>query len=514
MEKLVTVEEMIRIEQVADTSGQTYQMMMDAAGESLAEHILAAYSHFDLRRILGLIGSGNNGGDGLVAMTYLLQKGWQARAYLITDRTDDPLSIKFLQSGGEIFRLQEDLNLNTLKSMVSWSQVLLDSLLGTGFRLPLRQPVIKVLHSVWEALGGLEIVPKIIAVDCPSGINCDTGEAAYECLPADITVCMAAVKQGLLKLPAYRLLGNMVVGKIGLPEPFPEWEKIKRFVLDRDFVFKKIPHRKLDAHKGSFGTVMVVAGSRNYSGAALLAGKAAFRSGAGWVIMAVPEFLHPHMVGGFPEATWLPLPAENDGISKAAHEQVGDKLRKATALLVGPGLGLSAGIQYFLHELISTDLPPLVIDADGLKMLRKIDNWWERIPTNSILTPHPGEMSDMTGLSIKEIQQDRINIAEKYARLWGQIIVLKGAFTIVAKPEGETVVLPFASPVLARAGTGDVLGGIIAGLLAQKMNAFDAACAGIWLHAQAGLAAAKTKGSTAGVLAGDLIDELPRLMPY
>jgi NAD(P)H-hydrate epimerase len=156
----------------------------------------------------------------------------------------------------------------------------------------------------------------------------------------------------------------------------------------------------------------------------------------------------------------------------------------------------------------------MVVDADGLKLLAQIKDWDRRLPENSVLTPHPGEMSVLTGLSVDKIQEDRLGSAEKFAKKWGHIVVLKGAFTVIAAPDGRTAVLPVASPALARAGTGDVLAGLIVGLRAQGMGAFEAAVAGAWLHAQAGLAAAEILGSTAGVLAGDLLDEIPDLMPY
>jgi hydroxyethylthiazole kinase-like uncharacterized protein yjeF len=512
MEKYLSVAEMVSVEKAADAAGHTYDKMMACAGASLADEILAAYSHYENKEVLALVGSGNNGGDALVALKKMLQKGWHANAYLISKRENDRLVTDFLQHGGRADYLDDDPGMANLANLVSKTDVLVDGLLGTGIHLPLREPIPEVLKAACQALDACEEKPAVVAVDCPSGVDCDSGEAAEECIPADLTVSMASVKQGLLKLPAFSLLGKLVVGDIGLLEGLSEWEGIDRVVLDIS-VLENLPRRPLNAHKGTFGTALVIAGSRSFSGAALLAGKAAFRSGTGWVEMAVPEAIQLALVGAFGEATWLPLPDDDGVIVEGAAEVIKAQLGKETAALIGPGFGQHQSTKQFLDNLLSADLPPLVIDADGLKLMAQLKEWWTRIPGSSILTPHPGEMSVLCGLSVEEIQADRVAAAEKFSKQWGHVVVLKGAFTVVAEPEGRTAILPVATPALARAGTGDVLAGIILGLRAQGVGAFVAACAGVWLHAQAGLLAAAEVGSTAGVLAGDLIEVLPWLLP-
>jgi hydroxyethylthiazole kinase-like uncharacterized protein yjeF len=371
----------------------------------------------------------------------------------------------------------------------------------------------------------------VVAVDCPSGVDCDTGEVAPECIPAELTVSMAVAKRGLLKFPAYKLLGELRFVGIGLGDgqPYPKtWENITRFIVDQEWVLSVMPARPFDAHKGTFGTLLVVAGSLNFTGAALLAGQSAYRSGTGLVTLAVPQPLHLALAGQFPEATWLLLPEEDGVIAEHAAEVVRNNLERVTAMLVGPGLGLQETTRKFISRLLATSsvparisvgfappvtktmkseaagLPPLVFDADGLKLLARLPDWPGQLPSPAVLTPHPGEMSVLTGLSVKEIQANRVEIAEKFAQTWGHVLVLKGAFTVVASPDGRSAVVPVASPALARAGTGDVLAGLIAGLRAQGMEAFPAAAAGAWIHAQAGLKAAKKLGSTASVLAGDV----------
>ncbi|HLO14869.1 MAG TPA: NAD(P)H-hydrate dehydratase, partial [Anaerolineales bacterium] len=385
-----------------------------------------------------------------------------------------------------------------------------------------------------DVLDGLDESPLIIAVDCPSGMDSDTGEVAEETIPADLTITMAAVKQGMLKLPAFEYVGELKVVDIGLPVDLPSLKDLKTEVADEDSVSALLPERPLDAHKGTFGTALIAAGSVNYTGAAVLAGEAAYRVGAGLVTLAVPAPVHTALAGRFPEATWVLLPQEMGVISRDASEVFAKNLERATALLVGPGFGMEDTTREFIENFLkgkaslkkatsrigfvhqesekkeekNSQLPPIIFDADGLKLLSKIQDWHKLLPASSILTPHPGEMEVLTGLSKEEIQANRQKIASKYAKEWKHVVVLKGAFTVVASPDGRMTVIPMASPALARAGTGDVLAGLIVGLRAQGLEAFDAAVAGAWIHAQAGLYAADDLGTTASVLAGDVLDSV------
>jgi len=511
MAKLVTVAEMRAIEKAADAAGLSYAQMMENAGRSLANSI-GAHSHKLEHKALGLVGPGNNGGDTLVALGALAAEGWEAAAYIVGERDSDMYLKRLRAAGGQIFSASDDGNQEKLKSLMAENAIVLDGLLGTGIRLPLREPFAKVLLVSKEAIEGKDGQVYVVAVDCPSGLDCDSGEVAPETLKANLTVSMAAIKRGMLSLPAYEYVGELEVGDIGLPADLPEWDAIKHNSIDEVMVRAALPPRPMDAHKGTFGTALIVAGSQRFPGAALLASKAAYRSGAGLVTVAVPKTIQAELVGHLPEATWLPLPAEAGSISPAAAKVVKDALERVTAMLLGPGFGQQASTREFLGKLLKGELPPLVVDADGLKLLAKLKDWPKRLPKESILTPHPGEMAILTGLTAEKIQAARIETAEKYAKAWKQIVVLKGAFTIVAAPDGRTGVMPLATPALARAGTGDVLAGIITGLRAQGMPAFEAAYAGVWLHGQAGLRAAARLGGSAGVLAGDLIDELPALI--
>jgi NAD(P)H-hydrate epimerase len=532
--KLVTPSEMKAIETEADEKGLTYAQMMLNAGEKVAEVILERYYDFENQTVLGLVGTGNNGGDVLVALTRLAKEGWKSRAYVAPGRpADDPLMKELENAGGQITLAEKDKNFSTLKSLKSETGVLLDGILGTGFQLPMRPEIGKILKAAGEELGRIVVV----AVDCPSGVDCDTGKAAEETISADLTVCMAAVKTGLLSFPAADYTGELQVVDIGLSEDLVNWKKVNRMVVDDEWVGSVLPYRPMNAHKGTFGSVMVVGGSVNYTGAVMLAGKSAYLGGCGLVRLAIPGSLHTAIAGALPEATWVLLPHNTGVIAEPAADVVLKNLDRITSLLIGPGMGMEETTELFLKRLfenrmkngvkagigfvmvaqesspVSADpLPPLVVDADALKLIVRMKDWWKILPAGSVLTPHPGEFAVMTGLTVEQIADDRLGAAEKFAREWGQIVVLKGANTLVASPDGRTAAIAAASAALARAGSGDVLAGLIAGLLAQKMGAFEAAAAGAWIHASAGLLAAEWIGCDASVLASDIQNAIPEVM--
>ncbi|HVM72152.1 MAG TPA: NAD(P)H-hydrate epimerase, partial [Anaerolineales bacterium] len=339
--KLVTIPQMRSIEQEADGSGLTYEKMMENAGYNLSREVLRlSYAQDDEEdiQVLGLVGPGNNGGDTLVALTRLAEKGWMARAYLVHRKVGgDSLVKKLEEAGGEIYHAEKDDSFQQLQAFIENADVLLDGVLGTGIKLPLKEEFAAVLAAVQGIIAEMEWPPYIIAVDCPSGVDCDSGEAAPQTIPADATVTMAAIKQGLLRLPAYDLIGELQVVEIGRLDDMNSWQSIKNEVADEKMAQSLLPARPSDAHKGTFGTALIAAGSVNYTGAAYLAGKAAYRIGAGLVTLAIPASLHGALAGQFPEATWVLLPHEMGVISGSAADILKKNLERATALLVGPG---------------------------------------------------------------------------------------------------------------------------------------------------------------------------------
>jgi hydroxyethylthiazole kinase-like uncharacterized protein yjeF len=525
--KIVTIDEMKAIEQAADKSGLTYDQMMHNAGKSIATAIQAFLEDVEGLRVVILVGTGNNGGDGLVVGYHLHEAGAQVAVYQVKERaSDDPNLERLREKELLIANAEEDQRNRVLKNLLASADVVIDAILGTGFQLPLKGSAKDLLASSKVELEKRERKPIVVAVDCPSGLDCDSGEIAEESLRADLTVTLAAAKHGLFRFPGAEYVGELVIGDIGISPSQKELSAVNVEVVDQKEIATWLPKRKRDAHKGTFGRVLVVAGSINFPGAAALAGEAAYRVGAGLVTMAVPSAIQSLIVPILPEATWLLLPHEMGVISENALNVINAEVENSEALVIGPGFGMEATTKVFLGKLFGIDLhhergqigfvhpesiqakklsiPPCIIDADGLKLLSQLKDWYSCLPEESILTPHPGEMALMTDVPIPEIQEDRVGAARKWAKTWGHVVVLKGAFTVVASPSGEATIIPVATPALARAGTGDVLAGAIAGFRAQGLAAYPSAILGSYVHGSAGELAAEVLGTTASVLAGDV----------
>ena len=354
---------------------------------------------------------------------------------------------------------------------------------------------------------------RVLALDVPTGIDAETGDADANALDADVTVTFGFPKHGHFRFPAAAHVGSLVVADIGVPDALAD--DVTEEVVTAGWARAHLPQRPLDAHKGSFGRVLALAGSRSYVGAAYLACMGAARSGAGYVTLAVTPVVQALVSGRLTESTYLLLPDDGDGV---ADPEAAGTLRNAIsvcdALLVGCGLGQNDTTRLLLDRLLLSPAPlplPVVIDADALNFLASTSGWWERLRADVVLTPHPGEMARLMKCGIAEVESDRIGVARRAAAEWGVTVLLKGAFTVAASPDGLVRVLPFANPALATAGTGDVLAGCVAGLLAQGLPPFDAASLGAFLHAAAGQLAAEEIGE-AGVIASDLLPLLPKAM--
>ncbi len=539
--KLVTVQHMKAIEAASDAAGHSYDAMMDRAGAALAQVIR---SRLDVRgkRVLVLAGLGNNGGDGLVAAKHLREAGADVVCYLLKAR-DDARVAAAREAGAFIGALPDDRGLRVLRLGSNGADVIVDALFGTGARLPLPTDAHKLLNTVRSDVearrgkdDGLNVPawpepigsPLIVAVDGPSGMDFDSGALDAGALPADVSVTFAYPKLGHTRFPAAAACGELIVADIGVDPALAADVTLE--MADARMIRPLLPARPAGAHKGTFGKVMIVGGSVHYAGAPTLAAAAAYRSGAGLVTVAAPRLALPGVSARLSEATFLPLPEEMGVVSAEAVPVLAGGLAGYRAMLLGPGLTHEKDAAAFVERLIGAQpaarrrmgfattsadaeadrvaLPALVVDADGLNILAGIDAWWARLPQSSVLTPHPGEMTRLTKLSADDIAADRIGLATKFAREWGHVVVLKGAFTVVASPDGNAVVMPFANPALATAGSGDVLAGAIAGLRAQELAAFEAALCGAYLHGLAGEIARKEIGA-AGVVAGDLLPRLP-----
>jgi ADP-dependent NAD(P)H-hydrate dehydratase / NAD(P)H-hydrate epimerase len=532
--KLVTVAQMISLEKEANTGGLGYDQIMRNAGSALAGVIHDVYGTKQKKHIIGLIGSGNNGGDALIALRELCEKGWNVSAYLVKERdSDDAFVLSLEEINCIVIKAGEDPKYRKLIELIENSDLILEGILGTGIKLPLKKKV----SSVLKVISKMDKKPYIVAVDCPSGVDCESGNVAEETLRADLTVCMAAVKEGLLKFPAFEFVGRIVSVDIGLPPSLSGFSQIQGVVVDHKMAYEKLPDRPLNAHKGTFGKCLIVGGSVNYCGAVVLAAQSAYKIGAGLVCAAIPGSIYDAIAGQVPECTWVMLPDSVGVINGSASAIVQQYLNRVDVMLIGPGLGQEKETFEFIKNLLlfnnmgsnrekfgfsqqpqlrkavqPRSKPLLVFDADALRHLASIEDWHKLLEKTAVLTPHPGEMSVLTGLSIEEIQGDREATARKYAEKWGHVVVLKGAITIVAAPDGATFFIPIATPALATAGTGDVLAGMIAGLIAQGCTAINAAVAGAWYHAQAGVAAERRIGQNISVMAGDVIAQIPHVL--
>jgi NAD(P)H-hydrate epimerase len=365
--------------------------------------------------------------------------------------------------------------------------VVLDGILGLGGRLPLEGPIAEVLDRCREMAPPQQ---RRIAVDVPSGVLPDTGAADERAFRAHLTLCTGPAKVGLFIHPGAACAGRVQALEIGLPAGgVPAlWR------LDEATVAGLLPVRPDDSNKGTYGKVLVVAGSARYVGAAALAAGAAVRAGAGLVTLAVPATVQRAVAGASPEATYLPLPDDPHGPG-LLHPGHADAVLEAAfgydALAIGPGVGDHPQTQRLVLQLAarlagSADSPPVVFDADALNALAASGEWPRPQEARWVLTPHPGEMGRLRRRSVAEVQGDRLETARSSARDWGQVVVLKGAPSIIAAPDGRACLNAFANAALATAGTGDVLTGTIAGLIAQGMEPFSAAGAGSYLHGLAG----------------------------
>ena len=353
-------------------------------------------------------------------------------------------------------------------------------------------------------------------------MNYDTGALDPATVPADVTITFHAPKRGHYCYPAADARGELVVVPIGVEQlAMGNWQTQTNPTLpiancqlvDGAFARSLLPSRKLDSNKGSHGRAVVAGGSSDYIGAPILSATAAYRVGAGLVALAVPDEVKAAATGALREAIFVPHATD---IAISLIEFV-SKIKDGAAMLIGPGLGQSDSTTALITSLTgdtglrTLPLKGLVCDADALNTLAKMPNWHALLPPLTVLTPHAGEMSRLTGMSIAEVQSDRIGHALRFAHEWGHVVLLKGAYTVIASPDGRGAVLPFANSAMATAGTGDVLAGCIVGLLAQGLSPFDAAVCGGYLHGQAGERWREQHGDS-GMLAGDLLPLLPDVM--
>ena len=509
--KIVTAQQMLEIEDRAEAGGVSKDVLMENAGLAVADYIRGQVRNLVGMTVVVLVGPGNNGGDGLVAARYL--DAWGARVTICLCRNNPAHQgkVDFLRGKRvTIIRLEDDDGPAQLRESLHLAQIVLDSILGTGRSRPITGTTAEALDLLREARAGNES-PRLMALDVPTGLDADTGSVDSKTVPSDETLTLGNPKAGLYRFPGAEYTGKAEVLNIGIPNGLDS--EIAFDLMTDDWAGSTLPDRPMSGHKGTFGKALIVGGSSLYVGAPYLAATAAGRVGAGLVTLSVPQSLQMAVAAKAVEPTYLPLPEESPGVPQAdAAELIAEQAKGYQALLIGPGIGQADSTREMAAKLLfhGRQHPPIVVDADGLNVLASTsESWWNDFPQKAILTPHPGEMARLTGRSTKDIQEHREEIAVESAVMWRKIVVLKGAFTVVAYPHGRSRLSPFANPAMATAGTGDVLAGTITGLLAQGVEPEDAAALGVYLHGMAGERVRSQIGD-AGMLAGDLLPELPR----
>jgi len=507
--KIVTAAQMRRIEDRSEALDVSKDALMENAGLSIARRIRQLLAPLIGVPVTVLVGPGNNGGDGLVAARHLHRWGASVTVYICRDRrSPDPKLDAVKAIGVPVISASSDVGLARLSALLGSAHMAVDAVLGIGSIRPIQSTLRDILTLLAKARAK-RLHLRLIAIDVPSGMNADSGDADAASVPADVTLSMGYPKVGHYAYQAAPLIGELEVADIGLPPGADADAPLS--LMTAAHMRTLLPQRPAASHKGSFGKTLVVAGSSNYIGAAYLAATAATRVGSGLVTIALPAAIQTAVASKATEPTYLPLPETSPGvIEPTAAADVLDTLRDCDSLLLGCGMGQADDTRRFIEAALYSDkrLPPAVIDADGLNALAQTPHWWERIPDHAILTPHPGEMARLTRMSTPEVQSDRIGIAMESAECWRKIVVLKGAYTVVAFPDGSAMLSPFANAGLASAGTGDVLAGSITGLLSQGLLPQDVAALGVYLHGLAGERVRARLGDT-GMVASDLLPELP-----
>ncbi len=507
--KLVTAAQMQAIEQSSVEAGVSLDTLMENAGLSVAEWVRARFDEDNGifgRRVVILIGPGNNGADGFVAGRHLASWGANVTAILCADRkAQDPKRELAEVVGVSVFDGTSKDGLELLISTLDSTDLVVDAVLGTGASRPITEPLTSLLFVVLESA-----IP-VAALDLPTGLNSDTGVFDIAGLPADFTLMLGYTKIGLALAGDPSTTGDISELDIGIPAGLDSQVDVE--LLTPDLAASLYPERPFAAHKGTFGSNLIIGGSKQYLGAVSMATDAATRSGNGLTFVATPEPAYNRIAGAIPEAVYssLPVSSENSEVTPTTAARIAlDLAARSNSVVIGPGLGNNPSTSEFLSIFLSQMNPatPLVLDADALNILSGSHKWWDRFENPAVLTPHSGEMSRLLGISIQEVQEDRKSTVLEAAKKFGKIVVLKGASTLIAAPDGRLAVSPWVNSGLAKGGSGDVLAGLIGGLLAQSPDeSFAMSSLGVFVHGYAADIASRELGET-GMRATDVSERL------
>jgi hydroxyethylthiazole kinase-like uncharacterized protein yjeF len=500
---VVTAAEMRALDRWTIEHGTPGPLLMERAGKGAAGILRAGWPK--LRGpVVVCCGRGNNGGDGFVVARHLRTARLGAEVWLIgrRDAVRGDAAEMLDRWRGAVTTVETAGQVEALRRRLAHCGLVVDALLGTG----LNAPVEGVFGAVIDAINAAG--RPVLAVDIPSGLSADTGHPLGRAVQADITATFAFAKVGQVTYPGAALCGQLEIVDIGIPPEAVAAIGPRMRLLEAAVVGRLLPRRARDAHKGTFGHVLVLAGSRGKTGAALLAAEGAARAGAGLTTLATAGSLLPVLEGRVREVMCEPLPDGADGTAALGDgTAIAALLAGRAAVVCGPGLGQHDGVRALVHHVVRHARAPLVLDADGLNAVAGTAVLAER-PAPTVVTPHPGEMARLLGCSTADVQADRLAAARRCAAQHGVVTVLKGARTVIATPDGACAISPTGNPGMGSGGMGDVLAGVLGGLVAQGLDAWAAASLGVFVHGAAADGVAARRGEV-GLLAGDLLDELP-----
>jgi NAD(P)H-hydrate epimerase len=496
-----------------DDIGIPSLVLMENAGRQAVAAMEAIYSDLSDRQVAVLCGRGNNGGDGFVVARTLIQRNVDVSVFLMGRvsevRGDARVNLEILgRLGHTVVEVADSQAWELHFSEVSDCTLIVDAIFGTG----LNAPVSGFIESVITDINTSGI--PVVAIDLPSGLSADSPEPIGPSIEANVTITLAAPKLPLVLPPGETRAGDIVIADIGIPDEVIDAVSGPHVdLLTRASMRPLVPPRTPDSHKGDFGRVLIVAGSRGKTGAAHLAGIGALRSGAGLVTIATADSCQAVVAAMAPEYMTEALPETADGLDAKAVDQVIEIARDVIAL--GPGLGQGSGTREFIRQLVDRATMPIVVDADGLNAFAgDPEKLAGREGRDVIITPHPGEMARLVGMSIEEVQSSRLEIARNFAVVHHVFVVLKGHRTLIATPDEKVFINPTGNPGMATGGTGDVLTGMIAAWLAQLLDAEAACKLAVYLHGMAGDLAEADEGEVAMTSAdvaahlGDAVMEL------
>ncbi len=506
--KLALAEQIQRLDQSAINDHEIPGIvLMENAGKSTVDCLIKRYGDPKGRLVVIFIGPGNNGGDGLVMARHLHQLGADIVVYILVDPQ------KLTGDALVNYQLVNDLSIkvvfvNDAKQLYSLSlngSMVVDALFGTGLKRRVEGIYGEVINRINQADS------PVIAVDIPSGIASDTGQVLGVAIQADLTVSYALAQPGHYCLPGKGLVGELVVVDIGIPSQLIAEADLHIELIDDDLVGKMLPVRSPWGHKGSHGHLLLAGGMEGKSGAIILAARGALRSGAGLVTIAGGRALQFVYETALPEAMTILLAGQDDGaLGVSDYNDLALELDSRGALVIGPGLGMAEETVKLVRDVFCQIESPVIVDADALNCLARERDLFRRGGGVRILTPHPGEMARMTGLTTAEIQADRLTVAADFAIANQVYLVLKGAATVIAAPDGRVAINHSGNDGMGCGGMGDVLAGVIGGLLVQGVSPWQACCSAVYCHGRA--ADMLAVGGVRGFLAGEVADILPQAM--